>query len=54
LFDNKGVETFRDMQDAQVAQAMAVAQPLGIGKAMTDFLSRSQGDLNQPPPVPSP
>ena len=54
LFDNKGVETFRDMQDAQVAQAMAVAQPMGIGKAMTDFLSRSQGDLNPQPPNSAP
>jgi flagellar protein FlgJ len=56
LFDNKGVETFRDMQDAQLAQAMAERQPMGIGKAMTDFLAKSQSvtqaDLNQPPSEP--
>ena len=35
------------MQDGQVAQAMAQHQPLGIGKAMTDFLAKSQSNLNQ-------
>jgi flagellar protein FlgJ len=30
-----------------VAESMAEHTPLGIGKAMTDFLSKSQSDLNQ-------
>ena len=45
LFGSKEQDTFRDMQDQQVAQSMAVHQPLGIGRAMTDFLARSQHDL---------
>ncbi len=50
LFDSKAVDTFREMQDAQVAKTMAAHQPIGIGKAMTDFLEKSQADLNQVPP----
>ena len=65
LFDSKAIDTFTEMSDAKVAQAMAEHQPLGIGKAMTDFLAKSragadpaepgvQSDLNQggasPPP----
>lgn len=46
LFDSKAIDTFTEMQDAQVAKAMAEHAPLGIGKAMTDFLSKSQADLN--------
>ncbi|WP_174278906.1 rod-binding protein [Sphingomonas bacterium] len=46
LFDSKAIDTFSEMQDARVAQAMAQHQPLGIGKAMTDFLSRRQPDVN--------
>ena len=48
LFDSKAIDTFTEMQDAQVAKAMADHAPLGIGKAMTDFLSKSQADLNPP------
>ena len=50
LFDSKAIDTFTDMQDTQVAKMMAEHTPLGIGKAMTDFLSQkiapSQSDLN--------
>ena len=49
LFDSKAIDTFTDMQDGLTAKAMAEHTPLGIGKAMTEFLSRSQPDLNQPP-----
>jgi len=42
LFDSKNSETFRDMQDKQVAESMAAHQPIGIGKAMTEFLAKSQ------------
>ena len=45
LFDSKNSETFRDMQDKQVADSMAAHQPIGIGKAMTEFLARSQKSL---------
>jgi flagellar protein FlgJ len=48
LFDSKAIDTFRDMSDQQIAHAMAQHQPIGIGKAMTDFLAKSQEDLNQP------
>lgn len=46
LFDSKALDTFRDMSDQKVVQAMAEHTPLGIGKAMTEFLGRSQPDLN--------
>ena len=49
LFDSKALDTFTEMSDAKVAQSMAEHQPLGIGKAMTAFLSKSartQADLN--------
>lgn len=41
LFDSKAQEQFRDMQDAQLAQSMAEHAPMGIGKAMTDFLAKA-------------
>jgi len=47
LFESKALDTFTEMQDAQVAKTMAEHTPLGIGKAMTDFLSKSQSDLNE-------
>ena len=45
LFESKASETFRDMQDQKTAEAMASHAPLGIGKAMTEFLARSHGDI---------
>lgn len=54
LFDSKAIDTFSEMQDAQVAQTMAEHTPLGIGKAMTDFLAKSKSDLNQSPAKASP
>lgn len=42
LFESKGLDTFREMQDQKVAQSMADTAPLGIGKAMVDFLSKAQ------------
>ncbi|HVF92726.1 MAG TPA: rod-binding protein [Sphingomonas sp.] len=47
LFESKALDTFTEMQDGEVAKAMAEHTPLGIGKAMTDFLSKSQPDLNR-------
>ena len=46
LFDSKALDTFRDMQDQKVAAAMAQAQPLGIGKAMTEFLAKAAPELD--------
>lgn len=48
LFDSKNSDTFREMQDARVAEGMATHQPIGIGKAMTDFLARNQAALKTP------
>lgn len=45
LFSSKGLDTFREMQDQNVAQSIAEHAPLGIGKAMTDFLSKAQANL---------
>ena len=42
LFDSKALDTFNDMSDQKLVQAMAQHTPLGIGKAMTEFLGRSQ------------
>jgi flagellar protein FlgJ len=52
LFDSKAIDTFTEMQDAQVAQSMAEHAPMGIGKAMTEFLAKSQSDLNAATPKP--
>ena len=41
LFDSKASEQFRDMQDAKLAEGMAAHAPIGIGKAMTDYLARA-------------
>ena len=41
LFDSKASQQFRDMQDQQLAQSMAAHAPIGIGKAMTDFLAKA-------------
>ena len=46
IFDSKAIDTFTDMQDGLIAKSMAEHTPLGIGKAMTDFLSKSQSDIN--------
>lgn len=54
LFDSKAIDTFTDMQDGLVAKSMAEHTPLGIGKAMTDFLAKSQSDLNPGAAEPSP
>lgn len=43
LFDSKASDTFRDMQDQKLVQQMARTTPLGIGKAMTDFLAKGMG-----------
>lgn len=47
LFSSQAIDTFRDMADQKTVSAMAQHTPLGIGKAMTDFLARAQPDLNR-------
>ena len=51
LFDSKASEQFRDMQDQQLAQAMAAHAPIGIGKAMTEFLAKSAALEPAAPPT---
>lgn len=54
LFDNKATQQFRDMQDQRLAESMASHAPIGIGKAMTDFLSRAvPADPAAPPATPA-
>lgn len=43
LFESNALTQFRDMQDQQTARAMAEHAPLGIGKAMTEFLAKNAG-----------
>ena len=45
LFDSKALDTFRDMQDRTIAQTMAANAPIGIGKAMVDFLAKADAAL---------
>lgn len=64
LFDSKAIDTFSEMQDQKVAATITEHTPLGIGKAMTDFLSRAMSTqatdaapeetLNSPAANPSP
>lgn len=44
LFESNALTQFRDMQDQQLAKAMAEHAPIGIGKAMAEFLAKSGGD----------
>lgn len=53
LFDSKNSDTFRDMQDQRVAESMAAHQPIGIGKAMVDFLARQQQSSQGTPEAPA-
>lgn len=48
LFDSQALDTFRDMQDQKMVQQMAEHTPLGIGKAMTDFLQKSAAVAETP------
>ena len=50
LFQSKALDTFRDMQDKQIAKTMSETAPMGIGKAMVDFLSKPQGAPQSPAP----
>ena len=54
LFSSKAIDTFRDMQDQKLSVVMAESKPLGIGKAMVDFLAKSQEALQAAAPAPAP
>ena len=57
LFDSQAIDTFRDMQDQKLVQQMAQHTPLGIGKAMTEFLARglsaTPAENQTQPPTPA-
>lgn len=42
LFESQALDRFREMQDTKTSETMAVHMPLGIGRAMTDFLSQAR------------
>lgn len=53
LFESKALDQFNQMQDTQFAQIMSEQKPLGIGKAMADFLGRAMpGDAAADAPAP--
>ena len=41
LFESQALDQFRDMQDQKLAENMAAHTPMGIGKAMTEFLAKA-------------
>jgi peptidoglycan hydrolase FlgJ len=45
LFDSEALDQFRDMQDAKLSETIAVHTPMGIGKALADFLKANRPDL---------
>jgi peptidoglycan hydrolase FlgJ len=45
LFDSEALNQFQDMQAAKLSETMAVHTPMGIGKALSDFLARNRPDL---------
>lgn len=45
LFDSDAIDQFRDMQDAKLSETIALHTPMGIGKALADFLSKNRPDL---------
>ena len=53
LFESQALDQFRDMQDQKLAENMAAHTPIGIGKAMTEFLARSQSVTETAPAAPN-
>ena len=45
LFDSEALNQFQDMQDSKLSETMAVHTPMGIGKALADFLAKGRPDL---------
>lgn len=50
IFGSKAQDQFRDMWDTKTVEAMAANTPLGIGRAMTEFLARNNPALAAPTP----
>ena len=50
LFESQALDQFRDMQDQKLAENMAAHTPIGIGKAMTQFLAKAGGMETNPLP----
>ncbi len=46
LFDSEALNQFYDMQDAKLSETMAVHTPIGIGKAVRDFLAKAEPGLS--------
>lgn len=42
LLSSSAMDKYRDMQDQHLTQSLAASQPLGLGKALGDFLKRGQ------------
>lgn len=53
LFESQALDQFRDMQDDKLAESMASHAPIGIGKAMTEFLAKA-GTATQTAPAAAP
>ncbi|WP_233281464.1 rod-binding protein [Sphingomonas changnyeongensis] len=45
LLDSEAMTQFRDMQDVHMAETMANRMPIGIGRALADFLAQRRPDL---------
>jgi flagellar protein FlgJ len=45
LFDSEALDQFNDMQDAKLSETIAVHTPMGIGKALAEFLAHNRPDL---------
>lgn len=53
LFESQALDQFRDMADQKLAENMAAHTPIGIGKAMTEFLARAGTIAGAAPAAPS-
>lgn len=51
LFESSALDQFRDMQDVRLSETMARHMPVGIGKALGEFLARNRPELNGEPPA---
>lgn len=52
LFESQALDQFRDMQDQKLAENMAAHTPMGIGKAMTEFLAKAGSVAETAPTAP--
>lgn len=52
LFESQALDQFRDMQDQKLAENMAAHTPMGIGRAMTEFLAKAGSVAETAPTTP--